>query len=200
MMLSRMVPYRERAMGAAYNATRVFFEGGVRYTLVRPFDAGAGERPLRGHEARWVLARILRPDRGADITAAYRGLLRGPLSVAVEDDVHRMREALLAAVDAGWLLLFEVRLVGSSTRREVEEEAVARGLRPEREEKTWIEIVLMDDRDPPKPVSFARYRVELPDGSARDGMLDQHGKARVDGIDPGTCQVGFPGLDGRDWS
>jgi hypothetical protein len=68
-----------------------------------------------------------------------------------------------------------------------------------REEKTWIEIALVDDDDPPKPVPFKRYRIELPDSSAREGMLDANGHATLVGIDPGTCHVTFPDFDDRDW-
>lgn len=68
-----------------------------------------------------------------------------------------------------------------------------------RAEKTWIEIELVDDDDPPKPMAFKRYRVELPDGSVREAMLDANGMAWLTGIDPGECQVRFPDFDSRDW-
>jgi hypothetical protein len=65
------------------------------------------------------------------------------------------------------------------------------------EEKTWIGIRLVDDGDPPRPIPFRRYKVELPDGSTREGTLDGDGVARITGIDPGQCQVTFPGVDAR---
>jgi hypothetical protein len=68
------------------------------------------------------------------------------------------------------------------------------------EEKTWIAIRLVDDQSPPKPVAFRRYRIELPDGTTREGMLDGEGMARLTGIDPGACKVTFPGLDKDSWS
>jgi hypothetical protein len=68
---------------------------------------------------------------------------------------------------------------------------------PPREESTWIAIKLADRKG--KPVAYKRYRIELPDGSRREGMLDASGMARLDGIDPGTCEVSFPDLDGSDW-
>jgi hypothetical protein len=82
---------------------------------------------------------------------------------------------------------------------EATEEGAATGPSAPREDKTWIEIVLMDDDDPPKAVPFRRYRVELPDGSAREGALDAYGRAMLVGIDPGTCQVSFPDFDEKDW-
>ncbi len=63
--------------------------------------------------------------------------------------------------------------------------------------KTWIEIVLKDEDG--NPVPGEPYRITLPDGSVSEGTLDQNGFARVDGIDPGTCEVTFPNLDKDTW-
>ena len=65
--------------------------------------------------------------------------------------------------------------------------------------KTWIEIALRAEDEPHDPVPFARYRVTLPDGSIKEGKLDEEGKARVEGVDPGTCQVTFPDMDASEW-
>ena len=65
------------------------------------------------------------------------------------------------------------------------------------EEKTWIEVELLDDLG--EVVPNERYRLRLPDGSIREGRLDANGRARVDGIDPGTAQVCFPDIDANDW-
>jgi hypothetical protein len=62
--------------------------------------------------------------------------------------------------------------------------------------KSWIEITLTQGE---KPVPGEAYRVELPDGSTKQGDLDANGFARIDGIDPGTCKVSFPDRDGREW-
>jgi hypothetical protein len=79
-----------------------------------------------------------------------------------------------------------------------EEEPPARR-RAVQERNTWVEIVLVDDEAPPQPVAFARYRIELPNGRVETGMLDENGRARIEGIDPGECQVSFPDFDARDW-
>jgi type VI secretion system secreted protein VgrG len=67
------------------------------------------------------------------------------------------------------------------------------------EEKThWIEITLVDEDG--KPVPGEEYKVTLPDGSTvASGTLDEKGKARVEGIDPGSCKVTFPNLDKDAW-
>ena len=62
---------------------------------------------------------------------------------------------------------------------------------------SWIEIKLVDQDS--NPVPGEAYRVQVPDGSTVEGDLDDSGFARVDGIDPGTCQVTFPNLDGHSW-
>jgi type VI secretion system secreted protein VgrG len=67
-----------------------------------------------------------------------------------------------------------------------------------REEKTWIEIELVDEEG--NPVPGERYEVTLPDGEqVASGTLDQNGFARIEGVDPGQCQVSFPSLDKDAW-
>jgi type VI secretion system secreted protein VgrG len=66
-----------------------------------------------------------------------------------------------------------------------------------KQKKHWIEIELRDEED--NPVAGERYQVTLPDGAAASGTLDDKGRARVDHIDPGNCQVTFPNLDQDAW-
>jgi hypothetical protein len=61
------------------------------------------------------------------------------------------------------------------------------------DEQHWIEIELLDDEG--QPIADEAYLVELPDGSKKTGRTDASGKARVDGVDPGTAKVSFPDLD-----
>ncbi|MFP2913050.1 carboxypeptidase regulatory-like domain-containing protein [Pyxidicoccus sp. 3LFB2] len=65
-------------------------------------------------------------------------------------------------------------------------------------EPTWLAIELKDAEG--RPVPHARYVVTLTDGSTREGTLNKHGHARVDGVIPGQCQVTFPELDGNNWA
>jgi type VI secretion system secreted protein VgrG len=62
---------------------------------------------------------------------------------------------------------------------------------------SWIEIELIDEED--EPVPGEKYEITLPDGSVSAGTLDADGFARVDGIDPGSCEVTFPELDKEAW-
>ena len=68
----------------------------------------------------------------------------------------------------------------------------------EDDEKTaWIEIELIDEAD--EPVPSEKYEITLPDGSVAKGTLDGDGFARVDGIEPGSCEISFPDLDKDAW-
>jgi len=63
---------------------------------------------------------------------------------------------------------------------------------------SWIEIVLVDEEK--NPVPGQSYSITLPDGATvAQGTLDEKGFARIDGIDPGTCQITFPDLDKDAW-
>jgi len=72
------------------------------------------------------------------------------------------------------------------------------GPEEEKEPTHWIEIQLKDPDG--KPVPDEEYRLKLPDESIVCGRLDSEGKARVDGIPPGDCEVNFPQVHGDEWS
>ena len=61
----------------------------------------------------------------------------------------------------------------------------------------WIEIELVDEAG--KPVPGEPYEITLPDASLASGTLDEQGKARVEGITSGQCQVSFPKIDKTAW-
>ena len=58
---------------------------------------------------------------------------------------------------------------------------------------SWISFDLKDDKGTAVPNE--PYEVTLPDGSIRTGSLDGEGRARLDGIPPGQCQIKFPQKD-----
>ena len=67
-----------------------------------------------------------------------------------------------------------------------------------KQKPSWIEIVMVDEQG--NPVPGMSYSITLPDGeTVAEGSLDDKGFARVDGIDPGTCQITFPDLDKEAW-
>ena len=65
-------------------------------------------------------------------------------------------------------------------------------------ELTFIELALVDGDG--KSVGFVSYSVTAPDGKVFSGMLDAGGRARIDGVAKGNCEVRFPEFHGADWS
>ena len=70
----------------------------------------------------------------------------------------------------------------------------------ENKKKTsWIGVQLVYESNG-KPVVGMPYEVTLPDGkTVSSGSTDDKGQARVDSIDPGSCQISFPTLDKEAW-
>jgi type VI secretion system secreted protein VgrG len=90
----------------------------------------------------------------------------------------------------------QAALARGATAEEAEEAAQAAGIAGAAvEEKTFIAIQLVDEDG--NPVAGERYQITLPDGDMRRGTLDREGKARIDNLDPGTCDVKFPELRKR---
>jgi type VI secretion system secreted protein VgrG len=55
----------------------------------------------------------------------------------------------------------------------------------------WLQIELVDEQGAPVP--GAAYVVKTASGEELLGTLDESGKARLGGLDPGSCVVKFPG-------
>ena len=71
----------------------------------------------------------------------------------------------------------------------------------ENQDKTsWIELQLVYESNG-LPVAGMAYEVTLPDGeTVASGSTDDQGMARVENIDPGSCQISFPKLDKEAWA
>ena len=136
-----------------------------------------------------------------DNRATIRAFLaEDPASFALArvDDAHVAAE-LVRLLASGRMELREDRLppLSAVDGDEPQEAPLPAAPRKAPTEVTWIEIRLIGEDD--QPIPGERYRIELPDGTTREGRLDDKGKARVDGIDPGTCAVTFPALDEEAW-
>jgi hypothetical protein len=107
-----------------------------------------------------------------------------------------------AAIARGDVVAVPTRLAAVAiVPPEPREEELRAAPRTEAQPKTtWIAIRLVDDGSPPRPVPFRRYRVELPDGSTREGTLGEDGTAVVRDIEPGACRVTFPDLAPEAWA
>lgn len=107
--------------------------------------------------------------------------------------------ALAELVCAGQLVMLDgkmrpPRAVALSLRPEPEEPDAPVG--PLTDERTWVEVVLVDGND--DPIAEEPYSIALPDGTTRRGQLGADGKVRFDDIPDGMCQVSFPELGQRE--
>ena len=64
---------------------------------------------------------------------------------------------------------------------------------PDPTKTAWIEVRMVDEQG--GPVASQRVRLTAPDGAVREGFTNADGLLRIDGIDPGECEVSFPDLD-----
>jgi hypothetical protein len=127
-------------------------------------------------------------------------VLRGPLGIDQSNVVKQIEDAFRRRA----LICLRYYRQSESGNRKTEEESQkpvtpAQQQAPRRPTKArdWIAIELVDDKG--KPIPNERFRIELPDGSYAEGKLDGAGQARLSDIDPGTCQVTFPDMDGKEW-
>ena len=59
--------------------------------------------------------------------------------------------------------------------------------------KDWLEICPVDSEGAPIPNT--KYVLHLPDGSTKEGTLDDAGCAREEGIPPGKVKLEFPEVE-----
>jgi uncharacterized Zn-binding protein involved in type VI secretion len=65
------------------------------------------------------------------------------------------------------------------------------------EKNAWVAFKLVDEDG--KPVVGEKYRLQLPDGSTKEGMTDMNGEVTVRDVAPGTCKISFPNLNDEEW-
>jgi hypothetical protein len=79
---------------------------------------------------------------------------------------------------------------GGQAASEFPSTAAGTGVTSCSKEKSWIDIQLLDAGG--QPLAGEPYKLELPDGTVIEGMLDAQGCAGVEVMDPGNCKVTFP--------
>lgn len=159
--------------------------------VLTPRSASSPPSPLPPELATRMLLSL--DPRRPEVRATLDAIARSGLFAA--DSRGAARDRVVALLRGGQLVALRERAVVPTLRPEyVEPEDTSL---PASEVRTWIEIELVDMND--KPVPDRAYRIELPDGRVRTGTLDREGRAREDGLVPGTCKVSFPELDGRAW-
>jgi hypothetical protein len=122
-------------------------------------------------------------------------------------DSEVIEQVARRVADGRWsqFLVNSAPLAGGASAAEVAAASAAAaaddgGKRPNNAEsgrKTWVEVELLDHSH--RPVRGAKVEITLPDGSVTRGNLSAEGTLRVNGIDPGSCSVTFPDIDGREW-
>ncbi|MEZ4297449.1 MAG: hypothetical protein R3B70_20975 [Polyangiaceae bacterium] len=65
---------------------------------------------------------------------------------------------------------------------------------PRKPKRSWVEIELLDEDGRRVPAALV---LTLPDGTKLRPSFN--GFLRLDDIDPGTCDIEFPEIDGREW-
>ena len=154
-----------------------------------------GAQPLSPALAWATLQRtLLHPTDPAALAHLGQAISGHPVSPSPHIHLRPIQDAIRSG---RWLLLPPV--AESTLARAVPQqtESVSEQLRTATELKTWIEMEVVDEEG--KPMSGQPFVLMLPDGKLREGTLDSRGRARFDGIDPGTCAFSLPSLDQQSW-
>jgi hypothetical protein len=133
-----------------------------------------------------VIADIKGAGGGGDSAEAATGILR-PEGAA--------KSILVARTETTALDDETARREDASESAESDEDAAA--VSEETPATTWIELELMEVDG--TPVRNEKYKITMPDGSIQYGRLNREGKARIEKLQPGSCQVTFPDRDEEVW-
>lgn len=150
-------------------------------------------RALSTGDARWQLQQAQCSERsfGDRALQGYaQHLQHGDAPPSVWETGASLDDALLRAVEEGGLLVVPDPPVVAPTRRS----RVAAETPRDAQELTWVEIEMLDEAGQPR--AGVRYVLTTPNGQRREGTLDQRGRARIEHIVPGSCEVRFPDLAG----
>jgi len=109
---------------------------------------------------------------------------------AGEDGTYRIEHARHEFNKHGYLVRFRgVRTGAKPVPAPAKQQAAGPAEKPP--PRHWLQIELVDEQGAPVP--GAAYVVKTGSGEELFGNLDEGGRARIDGIDPGSCVVKFPG-------
>ena len=170
-------------------------EGDVAHPFV-----GLGEQHLRDPFARKLLAELYQELRGASLKGDLTNPTVARQAKRVLDEAFQRGElvAIRRKAEGGVSTQGTPGSNGNSGSSSTSKNNSAPPPSEPASEKTWVDVKLVDEEG--EPVSGARYKLKLTDGSTREGTLDASGRVRVSNIDPGTCQIWFPDYDGSEWS
>ena len=158
----------------------------------RDFLAPLLRDPLNLAAARRALGVVTIDDRIVDELAS-RIVAEGLQVVSCGDALVAAMQSTASSSSSSSAASSSASDTATTPLQDEEEAKAAQATSPAADEQHWIEIELLDDLGNPVPDEM--YFVELPDGSKISGRTDAKGRARVDGVDPGTAKVSFPDLD-----
>ena len=149
----------------------------------------------------------------SEIMAVREGLTRLQSVVAeqarspVRLEGPALSRAAATMLANGTIGLFQRVDGGAEGRKEEDKKPVDEGPRPRPivipgpkgppPVRHWVEIELKDEDG--DPLAKEPYEITLADGTVSAGVLDENGRARLDGVAAGQCKVSFPQIDAREW-
>ena len=177
--------------GSAHEPLLVVRSGADFDPELEPMPVGAALAWL----SRWLL-----DARAREVLTDIHRTLFGGLSLTPwgEADLHRpLYQALASAIELGNILVLERTRQGAGIVQRAQPNTPPPPPPPPPPPATvltFIEIELLDAANLRFPT---RLQITLPDGSGQQPAFD--GFIRIDGLDPGTCAISFPDIDGREW-
>jgi hypothetical protein len=186
-----------------------------QWLILRGWDLDRDETPfdnrsrIRSELGRWCRDPLHRSAVLDMYRAAYRDDAAG---ILLTHGLHWLEQRVAAAFQSEILVVVVRRVwevayglppisteipAANSNRRNSRDRNDNQGP-PDAPKKTWVEVQLLDLDGAPVPNE--RYRVTLPDGSIKEGQLDDDGWMRESNIDPGTCTIAFPDIHSEEWN
>jgi len=162
----------------------------------RPSPADPSDDPLFSMiSSAFADAYALRDDMASDLIEIYDALMGTHFGTQLprptRDPQRRLHgfkseleRVLYAAVETGELR-FERDEPGAPIFKD-EKPPSKRDAPPAEEKVNFIAVNLVDEAG--RPVRGRRYRIELPNGTTREGRFDDSGTIRFDDVDPGTVR------------
>ncbi len=165
----------------------------------QPADMATAEKMAKGRMRKLAESHVsarLEMEGNADVVPGASVRL-DKLGVKV-DGTYRVEHALHVVSKHGFMTRCDlVRTKKKAPPRAPAAAAAAKDERPTTEPQNWVALEMKDDEG--HPLAGERFLVTASDGRRIEGALDAAGKARVEGVSPGQCQITFPGRHGLSW-
>lgn len=194
----RSGPHRIDAWGRRHAA-----RGRLQRELwARPRDLVEIDPEIEILEPTWAVDEIdgwaLDPDARDFLLRLHDQAFVEPAGLTPEERLAVVVGELRDAFASGWLVLHAMRIRGGGQGDEPDQPKPPSSRPPgDRPRTAWIEIAIFVGDEPlaHEPVAIAE------EGSTpRTFKTNDEGFVRVEGLEPGMCDVSFPRADGREWA